>query len=160
MTDEKKDGPDYKPTAQLEKVPAWAIALTEKVTHGFAAVETRLDSFESETNKRLTKIEAWKDEVNDGLKRHSGGLARGSSTDEQHAAAIANVVGEVASVKKDVGEVRAGVVTLQAAVAENTIFTKQAIAGFFKTPLGVALLALAMAAVGYATNWLTAHGGQ
>lgn len=164
-SDEK--GPDYKPTAQLEKVPAWAIALTEKVTHGFAAVENRLDQFESETNRRLTKIEAWKDEVHEDLKRHSGGIARGSSTDEKHEANFGTVFTkldgqdkEIAAVKTEVRDVKTGIVTLQAAVAENTIFTKQAIAGFFKTPLGMALLGLAMAAAGWATNWLTAHGGH
>jgi hypothetical protein len=168
MTPPEDDkGPDYKPTAQLEKVPAWAIALTEKVTHGFAAVETRLAEFESETNKRLTKIEAWKDDVNDGLKRHSGGLTRSSNVDAEHEKNFSTVFTkldgqdkELATVKTEVRDVKTGIVTLQAAVAENTIFTKQAIAGFFKTPLGMALLGLAMAAAGYATNWLTAHGGH
>lgn len=108
----------------------------------------------------VRELQKWKIASEERSDKHSGGLQQSSSVNLKQDEAIATIIEEVAAVKSDVGDVRAGIVTIQSAVAENTLFTKQAIAGFFKTPLGVTLLSLAMAAAGYATNWLSSHGGH
>ncbi len=169
-SEEKKDGPDHRPTAAIEKPPPWAISIMERMNVGFSSLERRLDLVEGnvditgstvrELSGRITRMEGRMDLVDDRLNSNSVRARQTSDVDLKQDSAIATIVEEVAAVKADVGNVRTGIVTLQAAVAENTVFTKQAIAGFFKTPLGMALLSLAMAAAGYATNWLTAHGGQ
>lgn len=156
MPPEDDKGPDYKPTAKLEQVPAWAIALTEKVTTGFARLGADIGVVANDVQvvkDRVVILEKWKLENEERVRSHSGGVRQLSTDNAKQDAAIA-----LLHTKTDQQSEKLAVI--EAKVEENTIFTKQAIAGFFKTPLGMAILGLAMAAAGYATNWLTAHGGH
>lgn len=175
MSDDRPPIPPEKPTVSLPKVdiPGMLTALSADMKQVLVSTDKMsgdvdmLISDGRKTNQRLTRVEERLDDFDGRLTRYSGGARQLSGTDLKHEANFGAVFTrldaqdkEIGSVKTNVGEVRAGVVTLQAAVAENTLFTKQAIAGFFKTPLGLSLLALAMAAAGYATNWLSSHGGH
>lgn len=178
MTPPEDDkGPDYKPTAQLEKPPAWAISIMERMNTGFASLERRLDLVESnvditgstvrELSSRVTRVEDWRLALDERINRHSGGTRQLSQNDAKQDAELANervareaLAGEVAAVKAEVSEVKTAVVVVQAAVAENTIITKKAITGFFKEhpQLVTGFVALLTAAMGAAIHWLSAGG--
>lgn len=106
MSDTKESMPAQPKTVELEKPPAWAIALSEKVVNGFASVEARLDTVETNVsvlvddkktvNERLSRIEAWKEnEVNARLNANSERVKGESQVNLKQDAAIAEILTKV-----------------------------------------------------------------
>lgn len=112
---DEKDGPDYKPTAQIEKPPAWAISIMERMNTGFASLERRLDLVESnvditgstvrELSSRVTRVEDWRLAVDDRINRHSGGTRQLSQNDGKQDAAIANAITRLERVETAVSSI-------------------------------------------------------
>lgn len=106
MSDEK---PPEKPTVQMVRPPDWAIALTEKVTTGFAAVNERLGNVEAnielqggsvlDVGKRVTLIEERLGKTEERLATNSVRARSASEVDVQHDATIASIVTDVALLK-------------------------------------------------------------
>lgn len=94
--------PPEKKTVEFAKPPDWAIALTEKVSNGFAAVESRLDVMEAnielqggsvkDISGRMTSLEARVGRVEERQETNSERAKSTTQTDHEHAAAIANIV--------------------------------------------------------------------
>jgi hypothetical protein len=173
------DGPEHHPTKQLPAMTDRALPedLTRVVKQGFSSLERRLDLVEGnvditgstvrELSGRITRMEDWRVAVDERVSKHSGGTRQLSQNDAAQDRAIAETLiktREQTETLEDHGvklkELKTAVVTVQAAVAENTFLTRKAVAGFFKTPLGQSLLVLVASAIGFATNWLTSHGGH
>ncbi len=175
-SDEKRDSPDYRDTKQIPavKVPTNQIDELVSMVRDVRATVADIADGQVDLSARISRIEHWKESVDGRLATHSGGAkqlamttGKVSENDAAQDRAIAETLVKVRGLETTqaeqtakLGDLKTSVVTVQAAGAENTFLTRQAIAGFFKTPLGMALLSLAMAAVGYATNWLTSHGGH
>lgn len=91
--------PPEKPTVELEKPPAWAISLSEKVTTGFAGVDARLDGIETTvdnlvsdgkaSNLRMTTLEVKFDEYDKRANTNSMRAKQSSEVDLKHEADIA-----------------------------------------------------------------------
>lgn len=98
MSDEQ---PAEKPTVEIARPPDWAIALTEKVVNGFDHLNDRLDTVESnldiqgasvrEVSQRVTRMEQWKDDIEDRLRSNSQRARSASEVDATHDAAIAEL---------------------------------------------------------------------
>lgn len=109
--------PPEKPTVEIPKVPDWAIALTEKVTQGFAKVEERFDRIEptvetlvedsKTSNLRMTRLEVRMDQQEERAKTQSLRVRGVSETDLKHDAAIADILTKVEAIaaKPDAADV-------------------------------------------------------
>lgn len=115
MSDTKESMPAQPKTVELEKPPAWAIALSEKVVQGFASVEARLETVEMNVevlvddkktvNERLSRIEAWKEnEVTSRLSANSARVKEESQVNLKQDAALSQVITRVDAVEKKVDE--------------------------------------------------------
>lgn len=98
--------PEEKPTVKMEPPPSWAIELSKRVAEGFASVEARLDTVETNVtilvddkrsvNDRLSRIETWKEnEVNTRLSANSERVRGESSVNLKQDQVIAEVLTKV-----------------------------------------------------------------
>lgn len=168
--DEKKDGPVEHPTKELPRVdiPSMLTSLAADMKQVLSATDKMsgdvdmLISDGRKTNQRLTRVEERLDDFDGRLARHSGGTRQLSDTDMKHEKNFSEVFTRLDTQDKAIGDVKTAVVTVQAAVAENTFFTKKAITGFAKEhpQLVQAAIGLLMAALGFATSWFSSHGGH
>lgn len=107
MSDEQ---PPEKKTVEFARPPDWAIALTEKVTTGFAAVESRLDTMETNIEiqgdsvkniaGRMTSLEARVGRVEERQETNSVRAKSTTETDHQQDAAIAQILVDVQGLKE------------------------------------------------------------
>ncbi len=170
MSDEPKGpGPDYRPTSKLEQVPAWAIALTEKMNQlttttatGFSSIESRLDTVESnldiqggsmrELSKRMTRIEDWKDGVDSRLDQGSLRAKTTSEVDLKHESNFGTVFTRLDTQDKKLETLEANQVEAAKERAETAGYVKEvrdSVVGVINNPkvraLAKALWGLAMA---------------
>ncbi len=102
--------PEEKPTVEMGAVPAWAIALSEKVTKGFEGVDTRLTTIEGnqtlqggqvlDIGRRMTEMERRVGGMED--RQTTNSVRVRSTTDEnlKQDSAISSIVVDVASLKE------------------------------------------------------------
>jgi hypothetical protein len=165
------DGPDYKPTpvvgmpaqpatVALEKPPAWAIALTEKVVTGFSRMDARMDTMESnlelqggslvDVGKRMTTLETRVGNIEERQNTGSLRVKQESQTNLNQDAAIAQIITEQAEAKKRDE-------ATQAALAKNTDLTQKGVDLAKTAAKNPVVLALLIALASYVTSWLGHH---
>ncbi len=170
--------PPQPKTRELERVPDWAISLTEKVnklseatTSGFAQVDVRLDTVvDNQVNltTRVDRIEVRMDKIEG---RVDAGSLRAKQPSQHDLEAQAALAAEVVERKErdealasDVKDVKTSLVTIQADLAQNTMFSKQAAKAVTELwnnkAVQVAVIGLVVAAATAATTFLTHLGGQ
>jgi hypothetical protein len=155
--------PDEKPTVEMAPPPAWAVELSKRVVDGFASVEARLDTVETNVtilvddkrsvNDRLSRIETWKEnEVNARLSANSERVRGESSVNLKQDAVISTLVTDVAAVKEAQATAATERAETAAAVKEirdTVVTTASGLAKFFKHPkvvfVGKAVFTLAAA---------------
>lgn len=179
MSDEKPPQPPAKTTVAFEKVPDWAIALTEKVTTGFNEQSTRADQQDErldkiqrqvdvavsdgkENNLRVTRLEVRFDEKDKRDETRSVRVRQESATNLKQDAAIANVITRLATVeenqeaaKLERAETAANVVAIKDAVVKSSgvvvgVLTNPKVVWFAKFVFAVAALYSAAHGLGVA----------
>jgi hypothetical protein len=141
-------GPDYRPTGQMPAAVRNEQLLQKLIEQGKETRETLQTVVDGQVAivTRLGRLETASEER---ARKHSGGIKRVSSENEDQNAAIGTLVVDVAEIKT--------------ALAENNAMTAKVVGkvvdeakGFMKDhpALGQALIGLAMAAIGAATAWL------
>lgn len=134
MSDER---PPEKPTTQLEKVPAWAVALTEKVQHGFSEVKADISLVANDVSiakDRIGVVENRVKQLEDRSETNSVRARGASEVDMKHEAVIADIVVKVDSLTKT-QETQLAILTRLDAVAANPMVRRVAYA------VGAAVLA-------------------
>ena len=118
--DDKPPMPKQPTTTQMPAVPDWAIEIKMAVTEGISSlredvseVKGKVGKLEGDVtllvangqtaNDRLSRMEYWRDRVEERLHRNSDRARTTSQVDLGHDAAIAEVKTDLAAVKEDVG---------------------------------------------------------
>lgn len=101
---------DAKTTVEMQAPPDWAIALSEKVSQGFASVDSRLDALETnldlqggavkDVGRRLTTLEERVGKIEDRQDTSSVRARSVTENDSKQDAAIAQLVTDVAELKE------------------------------------------------------------
>ncbi len=161
--DDKPPMPPQPPTVSLPKMTDRAMLedlYRISKTTAEQVVEARRDI--ADVSQNVSVLEARVVILEDRTTRHSGGARQLSDTDAKHEKSFSEVFTRLDTQDAAIGDVKTAVVTVQAAVAENTFFTKKAITGFAKEhpQLVQAAIGLLMAALGFATSWFSSHGGH
>lgn len=87
--------PPEKPTVELDKPPAWAISLSEKVSHGFAEVKADISLVANDVSiakDRIGVVETRVKQLEDRSDTNSIRAKGASEVDLKHEAVIANLV--------------------------------------------------------------------
>ncbi len=161
MADEK---PTEEPTVDIEKPPAWAISMAEKMENGFRGLRADVSLVTPELNVgkgSVQNIQEWRELLEERLKNNSIRAKSSSEVDMRHDAELAaekeareTLAGEVATIKAQLVSNSADTLAIRQAVVDG-------VRGFWnRNPkLETALVGLILAGIGVAYAWLT-HGGH
>ncbi len=173
MSNEKPPMPPQPVTVAIEKPPAWAIALAEAQSAGFANVNEKVDTLATnvevlqhdakDTRLRLGRMEREVDEVKGREGDRSMRIRAESSTNLEQDAALAQVIIKVGTIESKVDTHGVALAANTAALAANTATTdevKKAVTGWLREhpTIGIAIAGLIMTAITWAQSWLTAKG--
>lgn len=162
MSDDK---PPEKPTVELAAPPAWAIDLTMNMKAGFAAVNGRLDTMETNLDlqgdtvrdvaKRMTAVEMRQTSYEERAGKNSLSVKKESANNLEQDAAIAAVKVETAEIKAAVE----ALTTKQDLQTEILTDIKRAGAQVIANPTVRKIASLLGTAIVVAlTMWLTSKG--
>lgn len=165
--------PPEKPTVELEKPPAWAVAMSEKLATGFQSVDKRLDGIETtvdtlvedgkQANQRMTKIEVRLDEYEKRASTQSLRVKNESQTNMKQDSAIAQVINTQREHGEKIDAIETKVGGIETALAKNNATTdaiKATLSGFLKEHPSIvaSIVTLVTTAIGAATAWFAAKG--
>lgn len=156
--------PPEKPTTQLPAVPQWAIELTTSVKTGFAAVNERLDTLESNVDLTQSAMQdvtrrttAQDDRITRIEERLTSNSLRAKQSTETDLAQAAELVKE-REAREQLAKKVESIETTLTTNTDVTLEIKTAVVGFWKRnpKLEVALVGLILLVIGTATTFLTA----
>lgn len=113
--------PEEKSTVSFEQPPSWAIALSEKVARGFEETNANLSVVANDltvVKERVAILERYRDEAEQRQRKHSGGIAKISTSDANQNTLLAALSGRLTAVEQTVERIDAAVdVTANASAA-------------------------------------------
>lgn len=157
------DKPPERPTAKLDQteiLKGLVKNLTDSMATGFAKMEAKIDEGFSDFQKRMTRVEAWKDEVDARMNRSSERVRGQSEVDLAHEAKIAAEIQAREALARDLAATKADVAEVKAETKAQTAILgdlKTAALGLAKHPL-TQLIVVALSIL--LTGWISAHGGK
>ncbi len=110
--------PDEKNTIEMAKVPDWAIALTEKVTHGFARVDSRLDTMEANLDLQKVQVVDLTQRVSRQEQRADTNSMRAKMNTDEDLAREAAIAAKIAAAQSELAKEREAREALAKEVAE------------------------------------------
>lgn len=161
MADEDK--PPERPTAKLDQteiLKGLVKKLTDSMATGFAKMEAKIDEGFSDFQKRMTRVEAWKDEVDARMNRSSERVRGQSEVDLAHEAKIAAEIQAREALAHKVETIDKNLTEVKTETAKQTAILgdlKTAALSFAKHPL-TQLIVVALSIL--LTGWISAHGGK
>jgi hypothetical protein len=161
MADEDK--PPERPTAKLDQteiLKGLVKNLTDSMATGFAKMEAKIDEGFSDFQKRITRVEAWKDEVDARMNRSSERVRGQSEVDLAHEAKIAAEIMAREALAQKVDAIDKNLTEVKTETAKQTAILgdlKTAALSFAKHPL-TQLIVVALSIL--LTGWISAHGGK
>lgn len=156
------------PTQQIEKVPAWAIALTEKVD-GIATTTRTTANEVSDLHQWKGEVNEWREEVNEKLRSNSLQAKQPSEHDLASQAAIAIEAARRVDLEKKVDRIEQKTDEQTALLKANNNDTSSILRalgieakGFFARNPKVrdALIYVVISALTAAGGWIAAKGGH
>lgn len=157
------DKPPERPTAKLDQteiLKGLVKNLTDSMATGFAKMEAKIDEGFSDFQKRMTRVEAWKDEVDARMNRSSERVRGQSEVDLAHEAKIAAEIQAREALAHKVETIDKNLTEVKTETAKQTAILgdlKTAALSFAKHPL-TQLIVVALSIL--LTGWISAHGGK
>lgn len=118
--------PEDKETVEFERPPAWAIQLAEKVAelrgetvNGFAFMNAHIETVANDlgvVKDRVKLLEKFRDDAEERTRKHSGGIARISTSDATQNTTLAAISGRLTAVEGQTQSIDDKVVVVAEAV--------------------------------------------
>ena len=158
--------PEDKDTREVEVPPAWAVALSERVAKGFQTTNANIEAISNDlgvVKDRVQILEKFRNETEERTRKHSGGIARISTSDASQNTVLSNLLVKVAETDDRVAKLATttAAIEIKTDAQTRTLGTiSDAVSGFAREhPIVVtSICTLIVSACTYVTQWLAAKG--